>query len=82
MLGIVVPCIKRGWPFFRPYEDIFIPFNNICKIGSDVILVELFCDAVRSCETCVQAAGDEKGEKIQEEVPNYDDYPTYSGKVK
>jgi len=38
--GFIVPgTIKGGW--FRKCEDVFIPYNNICKIGIDVILVEL-----------------------------------------
>jgi len=39
LLGFVVPSIKRN--FFKSNNDIFIPYQNICKIGSDVILVEL-----------------------------------------
>lgn len=39
LLGFVVPSIKRS--FFKSQNDIFIPYQNICKIGTDVILVEL-----------------------------------------
>ena len=39
LLGFVVPSLKRS--FFKSQNDIFIPYQNICKIGSDVILVEL-----------------------------------------
>lgn len=39
LLGFVVPGLKRS--FFKPQNDIFIPYQNICKIGKDVILVEL-----------------------------------------
>lgn len=39
LLGFVVPSIKRS--LFKSQNDIFIPYQNICKIGSDVILVEL-----------------------------------------
>ncbi len=39
LLGFVVPSIRRS--FFRSQNDIFIPYQNICKIGTDVILVEL-----------------------------------------
>lgn len=38
VLGIVVPGIKK---LFKPGEDIFVPWCNISKIGSDVILVSL-----------------------------------------
>ena len=40
ILGLVTPGWRR-WFLFRPREDIFIPWRNVCKIGDDVILVEL-----------------------------------------
>ncbi len=36
VLGLVVPGVRK---IFRASEDIFIPWRNISKIGSDVILV-------------------------------------------
>ncbi len=43
VLGLVVPSAEKGFlNMFRPSKEIFIPFANICKIGSDVILIELF----------------------------------------
>ena len=42
ILGFIVPGAKKGFNLFKPCENIFIPYNNICKIGIDVILVELF----------------------------------------
>lgn len=39
--GIVVPGERSFFSFFKNNQDIFIPFNKICKIGKDVILVEL-----------------------------------------
>ena len=41
LLGFVVPGIKKLSSFFKPANDVFIPYQNICKIGIDVILVEL-----------------------------------------
>lgn len=41
ILGFVVPSSKTFLNIFKSGEDIFIPYNNICKIGEDVILVEL-----------------------------------------
>lgn len=38
VLGLVVPGVRK---LFRASEDIFIPWDNISKIGSDVILVSL-----------------------------------------
>ena len=40
VLGFVVPG-DAAVRFFRRREDMFIPFDKLCKIGIDVILVEL-----------------------------------------
>ncbi|MCL2846855.1 MAG: YlmC/YmxH family sporulation protein [Firmicutes bacterium] len=40
VLGFVVPG-TGGFSIFKPRGDIFIPFERICKIGHDVVLVEL-----------------------------------------
>ena len=37
-LGVVVPGVRK---IFRASEDIFIPWRNITKIGTDVILVSI-----------------------------------------
>lgn len=42
ILGFLVPGAKKSW--FKCPENIFIPYNCVCKIGIDVILVELFVD--------------------------------------
>lgn len=39
--GFVVPAYSRGFNLFKCGEDIFIPYQNVCKIGDDVILVQL-----------------------------------------
>ena len=39
ILGVVVPGSRSG--VFKGREDIFIPYQCICKIGLDTILVEL-----------------------------------------
>lgn len=41
VLGFMVPGCKSFFSFFKPPQEIFIPFNNVCKIGEDVILVEV-----------------------------------------
>lgn len=42
-LGFVVPQPSEGfWGLFRSNKDMFIPFNCVCKIGVDVVLVELY----------------------------------------
>ena len=44
-LGFVVPGQSHGfWGMFKSGKDIFIPFDCVCKIGVDVILVELYVD--------------------------------------
>ena len=44
-LGFVVPQPNQGfWGLFRGGKDIFIPFDCVCKLGVDVILVELYVD--------------------------------------
>ena len=42
ILGFIVPGSKSFFSIFKSCSDIFIPYNNICKIGEDVILVEVF----------------------------------------
>jgi YlmC/YmxH family sporulation protein len=43
ILGLIVPSPSSGWlSCFRTGKEIFIPFDCICKIGVDVILVELY----------------------------------------
>ena len=44
--GFVVPGEKRFLHCFSRNECIFIPFGNICKIGEDILLVELRNDCV------------------------------------
>ena len=38
VLGVVVPGVRK---IFHTKEDIFIPWRNIIKIGTDVILVKI-----------------------------------------
>ncbi|MBO5889061.1 MAG: YlmC/YmxH family sporulation protein [Clostridia bacterium] len=47
ILGFLVPGAKKS--FFKPCENIFIPYSQVCKIGIDVILVELFVDTKPAC---------------------------------
>ena len=42
--GLVVPVCEKGFSLFKPSQQAFIPFNQICKIGDDTILVEVFSD--------------------------------------
>ena len=41
ILGFIVPGSKSFFSFLKSNSEIFIPISNICKIGEDVILVEV-----------------------------------------
>ncbi len=41
--SIVVPGTSRFFGILKSTEEIVIPYSKICKIGGDVILVELVC---------------------------------------
>lgn len=46
VLGLIVPSPSSGWlSCFRSGKEIFIPFDCVCKIGVDVILVELYVNS-------------------------------------
>ncbi|OQB14158.1 MAG: PRC-barrel domain protein [Firmicutes bacterium ADurb.Bin193] len=40
IVAIVVPG-RRGFGFFGKHEEVVIPWRNICKIGDDIIIVNL-----------------------------------------
>ena len=42
IMGLIVPGSKNCFNIFKSSENIFIPYQNICKLGEDVILVEVF----------------------------------------
>lgn len=65
VLGLVVPSIKGLFNFFRPPQDIFIPYHCICRIGQDTILVEL------SLSVNPQALNTSKKEKTPEPYVDY-----------
>ena len=61
VLGFAVPGTKSFFSFFRRCPETFIPYCNICKIGEDVILVDVICEPNRrehrrerdkECKTC------------------------------
>lgn len=41
ILGLIVPGTKSTFNFFKPCQEIFVPLSCICKVGEDVILVEV-----------------------------------------
>lgn len=40
--GFVVPGDKSFWNVFKSGNEIFIPYSQVCKIGEDSILVEIY----------------------------------------
>ena len=44
--GIIVPASKGFFNFFKANNDLFIPYNRICKIGRDIILVDITFEEV------------------------------------
>ena len=46
ILGFVVPG-ERRWIWWNRH-DVFIPYHNICKVGEDVILVNV----IYNCDPC------------------------------
>ena len=40
--GVVVPGQQNFWNLFKSGNELFIPFCQICKVGEDSILVEIF----------------------------------------
>ncbi len=45
--GIVVPG-EANIRLFRPCEDLFVPWQNILRIGEDVVLIEFFGSCSRN----------------------------------
>lgn len=48
VLGIIVPKDRSIFSIFKSNTDFFIPYNRICKIGKDIILVELTAHQINS----------------------------------
>ena len=65
VLGIVVPSEHK---LFRQREDFFIPWENITKIGDDVILVSI------NVESCTAVVKNNCKESKQGTVAQSDDY--------
>ena len=57
--GFVVPMEKGGFNLFKQPQQAFIPFEQICKIGEDTILVEVF-DHKGNCNAYVLNAPKDK----------------------
>lgn len=59
IIGLILPAQKNFFSFFKSNNDIFVPYNRICKIGKDIILVDIImqnncnCD-ISTCNTNIQ----------------------------
>ncbi len=51
--GLVVPGDKNIWNVFKSGGEIFVPYNQICKIGDDTILVELYSTTLRGSSNTI-----------------------------
>lgn len=47
IVGLIVPGYRPKFGLFKNTENLFIPYQNICKIGDDVILVEVYNQNVK-----------------------------------
>jgi YlmC/YmxH family sporulation protein len=70
ILGLVVPSYNKGFNIFKTSDDIFIPFSNVCKIGDDVILVEIFVQNKQNCCGKKQKPSFARMANVQEENSN------------
>ncbi|MBQ9792746.1 MAG: YlmC/YmxH family sporulation protein [Clostridia bacterium] len=69
ILGLVVPGSKSIFNFFKCCQEIFIPYSSICKIGEDVILVEVLENSTKKKRKNVKVFDMGENEKItQEEI--------------
>lgn len=46
--GIVLPLSKGFFNIFKSHNDLFIPITRICKIGKDIILVDIIIHETNS----------------------------------
>ena len=88
--GFIVPGEKRFFNFFK-CEQLFVPWQNICKIGEDVILVEMF-DANTCSINSVKKLGIENEDRPHKNYDNlsknsknsmeyYDNYEIFAKKT-
>ena len=66
--GIVIPADRSILNVFKTCNDIFIPYNKICKIGKDIILVELTPQQNNNINICQ----DESNMPHSVNIKNYD----------
>lgn len=72
ILGIIVPCNKSFFQLFKSSNDLFIPYNRICKIGKDIILVDIIMQT--NCNTCdriIACNNDKQKENITPNIQKF-----------
>ena len=55
IIGIIAPTNKNIFNIFKSNNELFIPYNRICKIGKDIILVDIFLNDYNNnynCKSC------------------------------
>lgn len=67
ILGLVVPGSKSFFNFFKCSQEVFIPYSSICKIGEDVILVEVLENSTKKKRKNVKVFDMGENEKPTEE---------------
>lgn len=60
ILGIIVPIEKGFFNFFKSRNDLFIPYNRICKIGKDIILVDIIMQQNQSDNNNISICNEDK----------------------
>ena len=65
ILGLIVPANNKNFfNFLKSNNDIFIPYNRICKIGKDTILVDIIMQQTCNCTQISTQQTDTKPNKI------------------
>lgn len=59
VLGLVVPGKRTFFKSLTTADSLFIPWNRIVKIGSDVILIELVGASARACGVSAEDDADD-----------------------
>ena len=78
ILGFVVPGCKSFFNVFKHNQEIFIPLSCICKVGEDVILVEIIENSHKKPKKNVRIFNNNNKENVEEKQNSqnnlYDDY--------
>jgi len=74
VLGIIVPKDRSLFSIFKSNTDFFIPYNRICKIGKDIILVELTSHQINSLSLENKKKNEQKDLYKSEEYENLNGY--------